>query len=382
MSRKKPAMILFTALFIFLIFSCTKENNSSQTNSASEDVVIPGMYETPEGDAYFEFTQTESGDIMFEGEAYTQDKENPDNIRFGEVNGSVTFENGRGEWKDGSGNSLTFSFQDHMLEVVETGNLAGFGVSFSGAYESSETASLPDGGEIETIYEKEFTRIGTYGTSVITFNKEGSFLWKEVIPQEPKDHVTERKGTFRIETTERGKMIHTEDESWYYIYDQGILVLYTPDMITGVFSDPHNSLTAIEYEFAGSYEVYPSDIQSPHFDTADYFAEGAEGPGSGITLYFSFPDTAKISKMVLFNGVTRDYTEFKQKNRIKTFEMKLDQKKILQKAVPDSWEPVVITLPPAEGENLEMTVKDIYQGTGNEDMLCISKILFFGPELP
>ncbi|MFP4385357.1 MAG: NADase-type glycan-binding domain-containing protein [Spirochaetia bacterium] len=340
------------------------------------------MYETPEGDAYFEFSQTESGDIVFRGEAYTQNEENPENIRFGEVSGSVVFKNGRGEWKDGSGNSLTFSFQNRTLEVVETGNLGGLGVSFTETYEQSETVSPPDSEETHIIFGKEFTRIGTYGTTVITFNRDGSFLWKEVQPQEPEDHITERKGTFRIEKTERGKMIHTDDESWYYIYDQGILVLYTPDMITGVFSDPDNSLTAIEYDFSGAYEVYPSDIQSPYFDTADYFAEGAEGSGSGVTLYFGFPDTVKISKMVLFNGVTRNYTEFKQKNRIKTFEMKLDQEKIFQKAVPDSWEPAVISLPSAKGENLEMTVKEVYQGTGDENMLCVSKILFFGPGLP
>jgi hypothetical protein len=377
LSRKIIQMIFFTVLFFFLIFSCGKKDNSSQ--SASEEMVIPGMYETLEGDAYFEFSQTESGDITFKGEAYTQDKENPDNIRFGEVSGPVTFKNGRGEWKDGRGNSLTFSFQDGSVTVTETGNLGGIGVSFAGTYGTSETAFPPNDGERDTIYGKQFIQIRTYGTSVITFNKDGRFLWKKSEPREPEDYVTERKGTFRTETTNRGKIIHTDSESWYYMYDKDILVLYTPEAITGIFSDPENSLTEIEYDFAGAYEVYPSDIQSPYFDTADYFAEGAEGPGTGITLYFSFPEPKEISRIVLFNGVTRDYDEFKQKNRIKTFEIKFDGAKSIQKAVPDSWAPVVITLPQAAGKNPEITVKDVYKGTGDENMLCVSKIFFLGP---
>jgi hypothetical protein len=380
------------------------ENNPSQADEATARIKalkgLSGTYNTTNKDATFIIEIDENGQMRFQGEAYWSDPQNSNNIHFGEVEGSTQIDkDGTAHWENEYGNELDFSFSEDTLEVKETGQLGGLNVTFSGSYTRSEE---PGAGEIE--YKKAslpadmiditFNDVRwKYSREDILFLEDGTFHWNE---REGSDHLIERIGSFSVETSEAGNRLTlryetvingesrgNNEEEYFFAYDAEFLVLYTTGAVEAIFKSGTHNLKVKDYTFFADYEMYPTDLLSPYFE--NYFAEGGEGPGTGLSLHFLFYDlnadtqiTTSVTGMVLFNGVTSDYDAYRQYNRIRSAELYLNGEVRKQLEIADTPVPRIILFPQKRASEAVLTVDDVYEGFGEENRLCVSKAYFFG----
>jgi hypothetical protein len=425
-SRSKGILLIGTAAVFLLIVGCGEKTavssksfessdtersflSEKETDSASKVEKKPevgsfeylsGTYHAEENDASFTIYIGENGRMRFAGESYWTDPENPNNIHFGEVEGSARVDaEGTAHWEDEYGNELDFSFSEDTLEVKETGQLSGLNVSFAGSYTKSKEpvigeieyrkASLPADMVDITFHDVRWK----YSREDIMFLDDGTFHWNE---REGSDHLIERIGSYAVETSEAGNkltlryetVINGEsrgdsEEEYFFAYDSGFLVLYTTGAVEAIFKSGTHNLKVKDYEFFADYEMYPTDLLSPYFE--NYFAEGGEGPGTGLSLHFLFYDlnadiqiTTSVTGMILFNGVTSDYAAYRQYNRIRSAELSLNGEVYERMGVADTPVPIIILFPQTTATEAVLTVAEVYEGFGEENRLCVSKIYFFG----
>lgn len=419
-SISKYVLLIGVAAFAFFMTGCGEDSRETRDKSSvnreavetkplrtqDEDPMfrvletLSGTYHSENHDATFRIEIDEKGIMKFSGEAYWTDHQNPNNIHMGEVEGTARIdEDGNARWKDEYGNELVFSFSEEVMQVKETGQLGGLNVTFSGSYSRSEEpvvedikyreASLP----VEII-DVKFTDVRwKYRREDITFSNDGNFHWNE---REGSDHLIERIGTYTVETSEIGNRLYLRyetvingerqesDEAEYFLaYDSGLLVLYTTGAVEAIFKSDAHDLEVKDYKFFADYEMYATDLLSPYFE--NYFAEGGEGPGTGLSLHFLFYDlnadtqiTTSVSGMILFNGITSDYASYLEHNRVRSAELVLGGELHQQVEFLDTPIPRIVLFPQKTVNEAVLTVGEVYKGLSKDNRLCVSKVYFFG----
>jgi hypothetical protein len=122
---------------------------------------------------------------------------------------------------------------------------------------------------------------------------------------------------------------------------------------------------------AGRYHPYKAIDGDP----LTAWNEGADGPGIGQWLAIRLSQPIKADEIRLMPGYY-DPTWYKQNNRMKSMEIKLDGKTI-QAEVTDGMEEKSVALDPATSfSTIKLTIKDVYPGTAYDDT-CLSEIGFY-----
>jgi hypothetical protein len=297
--------------------------------------------------------------------------------------------------------TYTAENRDASLDIHadETGRHGGQDVSFSGSHLELEE---PVAADVE--YEKSslpadmidvtFSDVRwKYRREDIVFSGDGTFHWNE---REGSDHLIERIGSYVVESSAAGNRLSLhydmvingesqgdQEEVLLFAYDSEILVLYTTGAVEAIFKSGAHNLEVKDYEFFANYELYPTDLLSPYFE--NYFAEGGEGPGTGLDLNYHFSDlnagtqiSTPVTGMILFNGITKDYSAYIRHNRIESVEMILDSVVHHQAEFPDTPIPQIVRFPQKTAEAAVLTVEEVYRGSGEENILALSKVYFFG----